>query len=285
MAVIEMSVMDWADVPDNPRQRNTEKRAKAARSRHLSSYQKLHRVVFAASKNGSVLCKLDGHTRSLLWILGELDAPPCGTVEVVLIEVSGLSEAKQIYDMLDAQPATKKPSDVVFGACRELGFRLDSYLLRQCAFATQLRIATTGKRFQGDVYAMVKEWKPELIDLDKIGLSSQNTILIAVMLTAIRSDGVKLAGEFFSRLEKNEGVKTSSGYDGVELLSRVMSLRRAEGRTAGYDNLMQVAGQAWTAYQMWISGGTRKNASLPIADFSKVVADLNHVSKVSKSSR
>jgi hypothetical protein len=279
---VEMSVLDWISIKDNPRQRNTERRAKSARRKHLASYQKIHRIVFAASRKGDVLCKLDGHTRALLWQLGELESPPDGKVEVVLIEVANIEEAKQIYDMMDAQPSVKKPSDNIFGACRELGFRLDSFLLRGCAFNTQLKIATTGKRFTGDSYAMVREWKDELIALDKMALSSQNTILISVMLTAIRMDGTEKPCEFFRSLERNEGVKTSAGYDGIELLSRVMAVRRAEGRTAGYDNLVQICGQAWTAYQMWKDGKRRKNTSLAIADFTRVVTDLNQSRKNTK---
>ena len=275
MAVIEMSVLQWIEVPDNPRQRNTEKRAKIALKRHLKKYQKPHRVVFAACKDGIVLCKIDGHTRALLWKCGELETPPNGKVEVVLFDVSGLSEAKELYDMLDAQVTVKKPSDNVFGACRELGFRLDSYLLRNCAFATQLKIATSGKRFCGDVHSMVNEWKSELIALDNLALSSQNTILISVMLNAIRIDGVEKAGEFFRKVEKNEGIKSNRGYDGIELLARVLEIRRAEGRTAGYDNLMSICGQAWSAYEIWKSGQTRKTLKLPITDFTAVVASLN----------
>jgi len=277
MAVIEMSVVNWIDVPDNPRQRNTERRAKSARIKHLAKYQKPHRVVFAASKNGNILCKIDGHTRALLWKLGELDTPPDSKVEVVLFEVSGLQEAKDLYDMLDAQATVKVPADNIYGACRELGFRLDSYLLRRCAIATQLKIATTGKKFSGNLYAMVKSWKEELIALDKLNLGSGNTILISVMLVAIRRDGVDKAGEFFTKLEKNEGLKSTKGYDGIELLGRVMEVRRSEKRTAGYDNLMEICGQAWTAYEMWIHGKQRKNASLPIADFSKVISDINQL--------
>jgi hypothetical protein len=275
MAVMTMSVSDWVAVPDNPRQRNTEKRAKVARRKHLASYQKPHKVVFAACKDGAVICKIDGHTRAYLWQIGDLQTPPDGKVEVVLFEVSGLEEAKEIYDMIDGQPVVKKPSDNIFGACRERGFRLDSYLLRGCAFATQLKIATSGKKFSGDIYQMVSDWENELIALDEMAFTSRNTILISVMLVAIRCDGAEKCKEFFKKLESNEGIKSSKGYDGIELLSRILEVRRAEGRTAGYENLIQICGQAWSAYEMWKSGKMRKNVGLPIADFSRVVADMN----------
>jgi hypothetical protein len=282
MACLEMSVTDWIAVDDNPRQRNTEKRAERAKRKHLSTYQKIHRVVFAATKDGNVLCKLDGHTRALLWESGELECPPDGKVCVVLIEVSGLKEAKDIYDMMDAQMSVKNPSDNIFGATRELGFRLCSPLLRGCAFNTQLKIASSGKRFAGDSYAMVRDWKSELIALDSMNLSSKNTILISVMLFACRVDGHEMALKFFGQLDNDGGIKTSEGYDGVELLSRVLAVRRAEGRTAGYDNLMQICGQAWSAYQTWKAGKRRKNVSLPVVDFSKVIADFNTTKKGTK---
>ena len=275
MAVIQMSVSDWIDVPDNPRQRNTEKRATNAKKKHLAKYEKIHRYVFAATKNDAIICKLDGHTRALLWQRGELETPDDGKVDVMLIDVKTIDEAKRIYDMIDANPTVKKPSDNIYGACRELGFKLDSPLLRGCAFATQLKIATTGKRFSGEVYQMVGEWKKELQQLDSLALTSHNTILIAVILVAIRKDGIEKAGQFFKLLDTNSGLKTTKGYDGVESLSRVMAIRRAEGRTAGYENLMQICGQAWSAYENWKLNRYRKNLSLPILDFTKVVTDLN----------
>lgn len=275
MNCLEMSVSEWVAVPDNPRQRNTEKRAKAAKVRHLKKYEAIHKVVFAAALNGTVICKLDGHTRGLLWQKGELECPPDGKVQVVLIPVSGISEAKRIYDMLDSQPTVKKPSDNIYGAARELGFRMDSHLLRSCAFNTALKIASSGKKFRGNTYAMVSDWKGELIALDKACLTSQNTILIAVMLTACRIDGPDRAIPFFLAVDKNEGTKTSGGYDGVECLIQIMKVRRAQGRTAGYDNLMQICGQAWTAYQMWKNGSRCKTARLAIADFTSVVNSAN----------
>jgi hypothetical protein len=211
----------------------------------------------------------------MLWERGELETPPDGKVEVVLIDVDGLTEAKEIYEMLDAQASVKVPADHIYGACRETGFQLNSCLLRKCAFATQLKIATTGKKFYGDILQMVKSWKHELIALDSMQLQSQNTILIAVMLIAIRRDGLEKAKEFFHKLDKNQGLKSQKGYDGIELLGRVLQVRRSEKRTAGYENLMEICGQAWTAYEMWLAKSHRKTASLPIADFTKVVLSVN----------
>lgn len=273
VSCIEMPLNDWIDLKDNPRQRDTQRRAKRAIVKHLKQYQKVHRFVFAATKDGSVICKLDGHTRAFLWGCGELSPPPEGTVIVNLIEVKSMAEAKMIYDQLDSQPSVKKPSDTVFGACRENGFRLNSHLLRGCSFATQLKIATSGKRFTGDIYKMVAGWKHELLELDSWEMTSNYTILIAVMLTAARRDG-HTAKEFFKRLDMDEGVKTSKGYDGVQLLHELMLVRRSEGRTAGYENLMQICGQAWTAYELFKANKIQKRSTLKMQSFTDVVASL-----------
>jgi len=280
---IEMSISDWSEVPDNPRQRDTIKRAKSASRKHLKQYSKLHRVVFAATKNGSILCKLDGHTRSCLWDSGELESPACGKVLVCLFEVANVAEAKALYDQLDSGSAVKKPSDAIFGAARELGFSLNSHLLRSCAFATQLKIATSGKKFSGDIYSMVNDWKFELKELDSLALTSGNTILISLMLVAMRLDGVEKAGEFFTLLDQDKGSKINGSSDGIQLVTSMLKVRRAEGRTAGYDNLMQICGQTWTGYGFWKRGETKKRDLLAIADFNSVVQAMNATKSQHKS--
>lgn len=251
---IEMSVAEWIEVKDNPRQRNTEKRANLARLGHLRNYCPIHRFVYAATIQGSVVCKLDGHTRALLWQTGDMDPPPEGSVVVLLIEVKSMAEAKAVYDQLDSPPAAKKPCDTVYGACRENRFELSSSLLRSCSFSTQLKIADSGTRFQGDINALVKKWKPHLLELDRLNLSSNYTVLIAFMLVAIRRDGPETAGKFLTALDRNEGVKMTKRQDGVEALHKHIEIRRAEGTTAGYDNLIDLLGRAWSAYTSWLDG-------------------------------
>ena len=275
--VIEMSVQDWIAVKDNPRQRDTAKRAKIASRKHLQEYCKIHRFVYAASRNGSILCKLDGHTRAMLWQDGELDTPPDGKVSVCLIDVADMAEAKEVYDQLDSRISVKKPADDLFGACREARVTLNSSLLNSCTFSTQLKLAETGRKFSGDIHSLVRDWKTELIALDSLGMTRTYTILIGVMLVAIRRDGIEKAGEFFVALDKAEGTKTSAGYDGVQLLHEMYKVRKAEGRTAGWDNLVQICGQAWTAYELFKRGKRKMRSSLSIADFNAIITSREKV--------
>lgn len=268
-SAIEMSVSDWIAVKDNPRQRNTERRANIAKTKHLSSFIEPHAFVFAAVHNGNILCKIDGHTRALLWETGELEHPPSGRVIVCLLTVSGMKEAKYLYDCLDAPTAVKQPCDFVFGATRENNFRLRSALLRQHRFATQLKLADSGKNFSGDVYELVRKWKPELMALDSLGLTSNYTILVAAMLLTIRRDGLEVAGEFWRLLDDNKGTKTAAGMDGVEALHQHMLIRRGDGTIAGYDNLIDILGRCITTYVAWRQG--RRLKSVRTTNFAEWV--------------
>lgn len=267
MAVIEMSVKDWIEVKDNPRQRDTEKRANYAKSNHLSKYEQPHSFVWAAVKDGQIVCKLDGHTRALLWKSGELETPPNGKVTVLLIEIKSRSDAKYYYDLLDAPRAAKKPSDFLFGATRENNFKLRSALLRSCSFSTQLKLADgNGKKFDGQIYPIVTRWKGILQELDALGLSSSYGVLICCMLGTIKRDGIDCAGKFWQALDSNMGTKTAEGMDGVEALTQHMMIRRGEGRMAGYDNLIDILQRAITAYEAYKSGKRLKN--LRVSDLS-----------------
>lgn len=272
--VMEMSVSDWIAVPDNPRQRNTIRRANSAVRGHLSHYEKIHQVVFAATMNDVVRWKLDGHTRAYLWAEGLMDTPPDGKVLVILIPVRNVAEAKEVYDQLDCQNALKQPSDIIYGATREHKFQLSSPLLRSCTFTTQLKIAQTGRSFSGHPGTLVKAWRDELIQLDKLNLSSNYTIMIAVMLLSIRRDGIESAGPFWKLLDDNAGVKDKGKMDGPEALHQMIDLRRAEGRTAGYENLIQICSSAWDAYSSWTHGRMVRRLRRSI-DFQSVVNEIH----------
>lgn len=253
MAVIEMSVSDWDDVPDNPRQRDTETRAENANRKHLSSYFKTHDYVFAATMSGEIRWKLDGHTRSYLWKAGRLDPPPSGKVQVMLIEVSDKQEAMDIYDALDSGRAVKSMSDRVFGSTREHKFRLKSPLLRRCKFGTQLQLADTGK-CNGDPPSLTKNWKNELLAIDSLDLPKKHPTLISSMLLSVRRDGLAHAGEFWKAVYQDRGTKDQRGSDGIEALCRHMDVRVAQGRTAGYENVEDILAVAWYAYEVWNDG-------------------------------
>lgn len=123
---IEMTVEEWIEVPDNPRQRDTIRRAKRARRKHLSEYNEMHCRVIAAMMDGELFCKIDGHTRAYLWEHGMLDRPPNGKVIAQLFSVSSIDEAKRLYTQTDSVEAVKQVRDVLEGFANEIGLELTS---------------------------------------------------------------------------------------------------------------------------------------------------------------
>lgn len=273
VAVIELSVSDWIEVKDNPRQRDTERRAAYGLRNHLARYSKVHDWVFAASKNNQILCKLDGHTRAYLWASGDLAHPPDGKVKVILIGVASLVEAKELYEQLDSPSALKRPHDFVFGATRDQRFKLKSSLLSGCRFGTYLKLADCWV-FRGDINQLVKNWKSELLLLDSMNLPKKHPPLITAALLAIRRDGIETCRSFWEGVYSNSGTKTSQGSDGIDLLCRHLDVRKANGSLAGYENVKAIIATAWTAYEAWLDG--RRGKVLRQSNMTEVVMNINN---------
>jgi len=274
MAVMKLSVEEWSKVPENPRQRDTTKRAKFARTKHLKEPHYIQRYVFGAVKNGKLICKLDGHTRSYLWDNAQLPRPSDGIVEVMVVEVKSLKEAGVVYSKLDNPKASESASDSIYGFARENKFELQSKLLSGCRFANQLRLADgffRGVRGNStrDIEHVVAEWKPYLLQLDGLGLTSKYTTLIGFMLIAIRKDGPGLVTKFMALLDGNHGTKNTRGMDGVEALHDHVKIRKLEKRMTGYGNLYDMTDSAWGAYRLWQSN-KRTNSLKPYSIASEL---------------
>src|SRR5512135_1321507 len=118
----EMSVEQWLILPDHPRQRDTERHARArhwqfAKRATGAAFQHLSHVT-AACWNGT-LYKVNGHTRALLWVKGELPAPE--HLHVTIYKVTTREELNDLYAAFDAAWAAKPEYEKVYGGLRECG--------------------------------------------------------------------------------------------------------------------------------------------------------------------
>lgn len=256
MAVITMSVAEWCAVPENPEQRDTARRARNAARNHLKHPSPLHRYVYACTKDGMVLCKLDGHTRAYLWERDVIAQPADGKVEVMCVAAKNMAEAAQFYRHLDNAKARKQPHDEIFGILRRRKVQLVSSLLYRCSFSNQLKMADHGSCKGGskDIEPSVLRWIPQLKQLDELGLSRTYSTLIGLMLCTLKVDGPDVAGEFWKAVDSDSGTKTTAGMDGIEAVVRHCAVRKAEGRTSGWENLDGMFRQCLTAYMAWKQG-------------------------------
>jgi hypothetical protein len=275
----KMSVSDWIDVPDNPRQRDTICHAKKAKKKHLAKYSDTHEVVAAAMIDGEIVCKLDGHTRAHLWETGELRRPK--KVSVHCYSCSSLDGARALYSHFDNQDAVEGAKDRVTGACRENSIVLTSQMLRAYKFVVALQCATGLQRKEKEnEYRLVKLWKDELIELDSWDLRNCHTSIKALALVLIANKGEK-AKEFFTLLDSNAGTKDPvSGYDGVMLLAMHLDACKSDGKTCGWENIKSIFETAYACYHFFLDGRRLKRKvarRVPRSEFCLVEKDINSI--------
>ena len=131
---ISMTPQDWAEVSNNPRQRNTEDHAR--RAKHLLAYSPEHPIVKMAVLPDGRRFKLDGHTRSYLWSTGVVEAPKWVMVDVFRCRT--LKDVEMLYEHYDNRLAAENARDVLAGAARKLGLEFNTTLMRQGKYGRAL---------------------------------------------------------------------------------------------------------------------------------------------------
>ncbi|AFU45452.1 hypothetical protein C380_08750 [Acidovorax sp. KKS102] len=244
MKTIKMTPQQWHAVLPNPRQRDTEGRA--SRALHLRIPQPTHSTVFAAELPGGDLVKLDGHTRGHMWANG-MASPAPSAVDVHVIPVKSMSEAKEFYSHYDSATTVEKARDKVFGAYRECCISPTSGLIKSGPITSALK-----KLGSGDVYSLVKQWKHELEAIDSLGIPakkfSAGMLLGALIFVRVRGDrGL----EFVSMVAADAGTRTAEGSDGVDAICRHAYGPGAKG---GELVIRDTAGRFISAGEAWIAG-------------------------------
>lgn len=248
---VEMSPAAWAIVLDNPRQRDTE--ARARRATHLLTPHPSHCKVNMAELPDGRRYKLDGHTRSLLWKQGQVRAP-----DVLYVDVwncRSLEEAKNLYSTFDSKMAVETTSDQIYGAKKEADIEFESAHLKNGRFASGMAFAHLFLHGQGETrrintYDLVRQWKAELKLLDRCLPTPRrfHTGITAAALLTFRRYGED-ALDFWSRFAAGGGVKSNGVVDPVQALEERMERRRGENRLGGATNIQGICGIAISAYE------------------------------------
>jgi hypothetical protein len=257
--VTEMAVDEFIRIPDNPRQRDTERHAKKASRQHLAKLSPTHRYVAIATINGIPVCKEDGHTRSYLWKNGKLEKP--STVTAMCYEVESMAEAAELYTHFDNQAAVEGSGDRLFGATREVGLVLTSPLLHKHDFTTALKCAHVmrpGVKLPSE-YELVAMWRGVLVHLDKWGLCKnrfKGSGLVAFGLVAIASKAFAddTIESFYKKYNEDGGTKDGKKRDGVQALSEHMEQRRFANQMTGYENIYDMMSKAYSCLKAWSDG-------------------------------
>lgn len=255
MKTVKLTIEQWIEVQDNPRQRDTERHA--AKAKHLLTWQPTHAAVSAAELPNKKLVKLDGHTRAFVWDR-KIVVPPVKHVECSIYPVKTLEEAKQLYTHFDNQVAVETAVDRAFGGFREIKFEPESALLRSGRIGSALRYAWIGiygyaKENQPEnSYAMINEFAEEILALDEMNLSrgAATTGIIAAFILSYRKHGAAVV-PFWRSVFANSGTKANGQMDAVQALNELMLSRRgAYGSSAATD----IMARALHAVEKWLVG-------------------------------
>lgn len=251
MKLIQMTPAQWADVQDNPIQRNTAEHAKKAIRGHLRTASPTHALVAAALLPDGTLVKLDGHTRSALWQDGRLEAP--ASLQVVVHSVPSMAGAMEFYKQFDNPGATENAGDRLSGAFRLHGLVAKNRLLTQGGITSALNIIDQAR----PVYEMVGEWKDELALLDEVDASPTampSTLICAALLT-LRKHGTK-ALDFWRLYAAGGGTRIDGKSCGVDELTRIVADLRARKQlaTGGANSRQSQAGRAISCCDAWLQG-------------------------------
>jgi hypothetical protein len=256
LGTIDMTPGQWATVIENPRQRDTEKRARNAN--HLRQLHPSHVKVNAAQTPDGQLYKLDGHTRSFLWSSGEVEAP--AKLYVDLWHCPDVESVKEMYGTFDSKSAAETIGDQVFGAVRELKFDFQSELLKSQRFAGAMRYAYEAMHGAAacrakTTYEMARYFKRELNMLDACMPSSNyfQAAMVAAALITFRRYGEQ-ASQFWTAIASNAGFKNSDGMDAVQALLERMARLRESRQTSGRGNNLHIIAVCLSAFESHRSG-------------------------------
>ena len=232
-----MTPQEWEEVPDNPRQRDTERHLHAARYlRKFDESQRLVNMGYFIDDGGTRHdYKLDGHTRSLAWKQNPEIAPD--HVKVDVWHCDTIEDVKILYKRFDFSKAAEGSIDQVAGAYREFGLEFESEVLRSlkisAALITAFRMLHGSKgiarKGEIDTYALVRYWAPELMLIDSFKPTRSKFrigVLTAALLTFYRY-GEK-ASDFWTAHNLSLGEMGNGEMDMVQALHEKMNVEKMQ---------------------------------------------------------
>lgn len=272
-----MTPAEWAQVPDNPRQRDTEKRAMLAK--HLHALEAAHLLVHMAEWPGG-RCKLEGHTRSKVWSDRPEIAPEQVDVRVYVVE--DIEEAKRLYGMFNSKEEGETSADRLFGAMRECGIVPQSTLVRLSRFSNAVRSAYAyqcGASCASDngawmssaykssrVYDAVPEFVREIKALDRLDFNKHKALgpVLCCYFLAYRKHGDQV-NEFFARYSSDAGMKDGRYKDCVQLFADAMEGFRLVG-SSGFEPFNEACRIGLACIDRWIKSPSAMLSRCPKCD-------------------
>jgi hypothetical protein len=254
--MVTMTPGEWSEVPDNPRQRDTE--ARLCKAKHLDVLEPSHTLVHMAEWDGG-RCKLEGHTRALKWLLCPEIAPEAIDVRVYVVD--GVEDAKRLYGHFNSKEEGERANDRLFGAMRENGIEPTSEFVRKAKFSNAVSMSHTfyvdhGRSKFVTVYDKVRFFRDQIVWLDEIAGSSKRWIgpVVACFLMSSKKHG-RVVADFFAKHALDAGIKDGRRKDCIQLFSDTMTEIRSGGFCDWATNEKAISKGLWCV-ERWLKAPT-----------------------------
>lgn len=265
----EITLEQYLEILDNPKQRNTELRAKSAKKKHLSEWHPAHSFVSASLFEGKLYLN-DGHTRRELIRQGHFspeDLPE--TYHLAVIECDRYEDVCDNYDCYDSKSAVESASDTNYSLFKHLGHEFKSQRFQKPTDLGAIHsLACDGTVVTREDW--VRAWFSEVVELDRFDIPAgtakgvgktltAGAIAAAVMLIH-RGYGDKVR-QFILDVRADRGEKKGQSRDGVQLF--VEWILSTGEKTSGYLGYKNVAEKFIVCFDLWLKGHRR--CSIPTA--------------------
>ncbi len=254
MHTITMTPSQWAGVQINPRQRDVERHAKKILGDFVPWQEQGASVQAAILPNGT-LVKLNGHTRSYLWENRMIHVPEL--LHVQAVDARDMDHVIEMYYLFDNRKNVETSDDLITGCMRDLGIEPKSKLFQSGKFSTAVRYlamsALQSRSTVPDMFESVKEWKTEILHVDRLiegrNIAAYPSWILGAMFISSRKYGEAISDFWEAYLDPN-----TEDFNTSPVIQLRMVLSKNRGKSSGFGNLRDFMGKALSATDHHIAG-------------------------------
>ncbi|MCP3698864.1 MAG: hypothetical protein GY920_09975 [Aliivibrio sp.] len=238
---------DFFKLDEVPMQRNHTLRAKKVAKELTSSFLPTGLEVSIVEYSNGKRQILNGNTRKHVWMHYDnygVKAP--SHLFATVYKVDSKNMVRSLYYSIDSSVAVENSKHKIQGYCRELGIELTDRKFMTGTFTKALEaiaahyVTEDGDYINGNMKAIISEFKDEIVALDTLGISGSNISnqpLIAACLMVLKKYGAhnKKVWDMLVELKNGHGNRTGSECDGLFFIKYELPTRLGDtwGKTDG----------------------------------------------------
>lgn len=255
----QITLKEYLEINDNPKQRNTLLRAKSAKKNHLAEWHPVHSFISASRFKGQLYLN-DGHTRRELIRQGHFEPEDLPSkFHLAIIECDLYEEICNNYDCYDTKSAVESASDSNYSLFKHLGHEFESERFSKPTDLGAIQsLACNNCKTRED---WVRAWFDEVVALDRFHIPAgtpkgvEKTLFagaIAAIVMLINRGYSEEVKQFAIDVRADNGIKKGSSRDGVQLF--VEWILTTPEKTSGYEGYKRVAQKFIVCFDLWLKG-------------------------------